>query len=241
MAIGVLVGLVLLAYCAHKIRRIHLQTYKILETTTRECDTLFAQIQALLSLERKLHLAEPLPPVRGWAGSPDFLLMVANHISSKKPKVVMECSSGVSTLVIARSLELLGAGHVYSLENSSEYAAKTREMLAANGLTAWATVVDAPLVAGAAPTPWYDISSLPPDLSNVELLVVDGPPGTIAEQARFPAMPMLYSRLAVNCTVMLDDANRPDERALLQRWLQEYPEFKDNYLPYEKGLTVLFR
>ena len=167
--------------------------------------------------------------------------MVANHISSKKPKIVMECSSGVSILVIARSLELLGAGHVYSLENSSEYAAKTREMLAANGLTAWATVVDAPLVTGAASTPWYDISGLPTDLSNVELLVVDGPPGTIAEQARFPAMPMFYSRLAANCTVMLDDANRPDERAAMQRWLQHYLEFKDNYLPYEKGLTVLFR
>jgi len=247
MMLSIFIGVVmlgclaLLMYCAHKIRRIHLQGFKILDAVAQQGDVLFAQMQALLSLERILNLPEPLPPMRSWAGSPDFLLMVAMHISRKKPQVVMECSSGVSTLVIARSLSLLGAGHVFSLENDPQYAMKTREMLAANGLSAWATVLDAPLVTGPTPTPWYDISGLPADALPVELLVVDGPPSHVAEQARHPALVQLHSRLAPVCTVMLDDANRPDERAIVQRWLQQYPEFTCSHLPYEKGLAILAR
>lgn len=140
--------LALVALVLHKTRRVHLATYALLEDvahTRRESAALFGQIQALLALERKLGLSEALPPMRGWAGSPDFLLVVANQVLTRKPQTVMECSSGVSTLVVARCLQMNGNGHVYSLEHDSDYAGKTRKLLDQYGLTDWATVLDAPL------------------------------------------------------------------------------------------------
>ncbi len=72
----------IIIFILYKVRKIHLATYILLNNvaaTRRETETLFTQIQALLALERKLNLAEALPPMRGWAGSPDFLLTVANE------------------------------------------------------------------------------------------------------------------------------------------------------------------
>ena len=78
-----------------KTRKVHLATYPLLSdlaTTRKEAEALFGQIHALLALDRKLELPHELPPMRGWAGSPDFLLVVANEILRRKPATVMECS-----------------------------------------------------------------------------------------------------------------------------------------------------
>lgn len=108
----------LLAVCLYKIRKIHLISYQLINNTNftrREAETLFSQIQALLALERKLDMHDALPPMRGWAGSPDFLLKTTEETLRRKPQTVMEFSSGVSTVVLARCLQLNGTGHVYGL------------------------------------------------------------------------------------------------------------------------------
>lgn len=227
-----------------KIRSVHLVSFELrqrLTETETEVKALYAQIQALLALERLLDLPQALPAMRGWAGSPDFLLKVAQTARALRPGTVLECSSGVSTLVLARCLQLQGHGHVYSLEHEAEYAAKTRCLLEEHGLTSFATVVHAPLVQRDGFSPWYDESKLPSTLPPVDLLVIDGPPAALAEQARYPALPRLIDRLAPSVTVMLDDAGRPDELALVKRWIQQWPAFKSDYLPMEKGLAVLHR
>lgn len=228
----------------HKIRSVHLASFELrqrLTETEAEVKTLYAQFQALLALERLLDLPQALPALRGWAGSPDFLLRVAQTARALRPDTVLECSSGVSTVVLARCLQLQGHGHVYSLEHEAEYAEKTRRLLDEHGLTSFATVVHAPLVQHGGYSPWYDESKLPSNLPPVDLLVIDGPPAALAEQARYPALPRLIDRLAPAVTVMLDDAGRPDELALVKRWLQQWPAFKSDYLPLEKGLAILQR
>lgn len=179
--------------------------------------------------------------MRGWAGSPDFLLKTAEEALRRKPQTVMECSSGVSTVVLARCLQLNGSGHVYSLENSPEFAVKTRALLEQHGLADWVTVLDAPLVTKSTQTPWYDESVIPAELMAIDMLVVDGPPASTAPLARYPALPRLYPRMAANCTVMLDDADRSDEVELLRRWQQEFSEFEQTHLACEKGLVQLSR
>lgn len=232
-------SVVLLVLCSYKIRKIHLISYQLLNNTNftrREVETLFSQIQALLALERKLSLHDALPPMRGWAGSPDFLLKTAEEALRRKPQTAMECSSGVSTVVLARCLQLNGTGHVYSLENSPEFAIKTRALLEQHGLADWATVLDAPLVTQSTQSPWYDESAIPAELTAIDMLVVDGPPASTAPLARYPALPRLHPRMSENCTVMLDDADRSDEVEILRRWKQEFAELSKLILLAKKGL-----
>lgn len=234
--------LALVALVLHKTRRVHLATYRLRDdvaATRREASALFGQIQALLALERKLGLTEALPPMRGWAGSPDFLLVVAEEVLARKPQTVMECSSGVSTLVVARCLQMNGAGHVYSLEHEPDYANKTRRLLGRYGLADWATVLDAPLQTKHTDTPWYVEEAIPADLAPVEILIVDGPPSQTAPLARFPALPRLLPRLANDALIILDDADREDEREMVRRWKQQFPELRETEVSCEKGCVMI--
>ncbi|NDP38241.1 MAG: class I SAM-dependent methyltransferase [Rhodoferax sp.] len=233
-----------LTVCLYKIKKVHLVSFELLRNsnaTRREVESLFSQVQYLLALERKLGLHDALPSMRGWAGSPDFLLKTAEEALRRKPQTVMECSSGVSTVVLARCLQLNGTGHVYSLENSPEFAIKTRALLEQHGLADWATVLDAPLVTQSTQSPWYDESAIPAELTAIDMLVVDGPPASTAPLARYPALPRLHPRMSENCTVMLDDADRSDEVEILRRWKQEFAEFEQTHLECEKGLVKLSR
>jgi hypothetical protein len=141
--------------------------------------------------------------------------------------VAVECGSGRSTIVIARSLRERGAGSLHSLEHDPAWAQLTRSRLAAEGLAEIATVVEAPL----GPHPlapegcgWYApwaLRALPAD--GVGLLLVDGPPAgePAIERSRFPAVPALAGRLADGAIVVLDDAARNGEQWVAERWCDE--------------------
>ena len=225
-----------------KVRKIHLTSYELRSDTSnirRETEALFTQIQALFALEKKLGLAEALPPMRGWAGSPDFLLAVADEVLARKPGTVMECSSGVSTLVVARCLQLNGAGHVYSLEHDLKFASKTRKLMDQYGLSNWGTVLDAPLQTEHTETPWYNEEVIPQELARIDMLIVDGPPTSTAALARFPALPRLMSRMADRFIVLVDDADRDDEAEMLKRWRDLFPHLEQRDAYCEKGLIIL--
>ncbi len=242
LVLGQIASLLLIAYLLHKVRRTYVAALSIREdahATRKEVEWSFAQVQSLLALERRLGLPLPLPRMRGWAGSPDFLLVLAEHISERKPMTILECSSGVSTVVAARSLQILGAGHVYSLEHEPAYADKTRGLLARYGLADWATILDAPLVTIPSGETWYDEQSIPADLTRIEMLVVDGPPTSIGPLVRHPALPRLRSRLAPECVVLVDDAGRADESEMLRNWQSRFPEWERRDGMCEKGLAIL--
>lgn len=228
----------------HKVRKMHIAMFTLLEdaAATRNGTTaLFSQLQALFALEKKLGLTEPLPPLRGWAGSPDFLLTVADTVLTRKPGIVVECSSGSSTLVIARCLQLLGKGHVFSLEHDETFGNETTDLLKLHNVTEWATVLHAPLVKQGNDTVWYNENVLPDQLGPIDLLVVDGPPADIAPLARLPALPKLLPLLAKKAVVVLDDAARTAEIEIVRRWLEDAPEFRYRYLHHEKGCVILER
>jgi predicted O-methyltransferase YrrM len=206
------------------------------------CDNAITQIEALLALQSELRLAHALPPTRGWAASPDFLRNLMQHALRNRPAVTVECSSGSSTVVLARCAQLAGQGHVYSLEQDPVFAAKTRELLQDNGLADWATVIDAPLQALQLPGwqgNWYASQHLPEDLA-IDLLVIDGPPWFVHEDPRYPALPVLDGRVRKGGVLFLDDAARPEEQRAIKRWLAELPHWKEIQVPRcEKGCVAL--
>ena len=59
------------------------------------------------------------------------------------------------------------------------------------------------------------------DINEIDLLVVDGPPGSLSEMAGSPAPHVLESQLAPNAVVILDDADRPGEQGIARRWITE--------------------
>lgn len=230
-----------LAWLLHKTRRMHLMLYSLQNQADSVPAQLYRQLEALTGLQQELQLARSLPPTRGWAASPDFLLALVHEVQLSKPGTVLECSSGASTVVLARCLQQLGAGRVLSLEHDPHYGAQTRRELARHGLSGWAQVIDAPLCEHALDGEnwtWYDIKNLPADLA-IDLLVIDGPPQATRSLARYPAGPLLFPLLAAGATVYLDDAARPDEQAIVRRWQAAFPQLQLSTLACEKGCAVM--
>ncbi|WP_456374973.1 O-methyltransferase [Thiolapillus sp.] len=190
-------------------------------------------------LQAKLGFGQALPWTEHWSAAEDFLLLIADHCLTQKPASILECSSGLSTLVLARCCQLNGRGQVLSLENGEEYARATRENLAAFGLASHARVLHAPLSHQQVDDrefQWYrPDESLP---ATIDMLVVDGPPGFLQPCSRYPALPLLRSRLADGCHVFLDDAARDDEKEIARRWLRENPALNHQYLDFRRGCSV---
>jgi predicted O-methyltransferase YrrM len=249
-AIVTVLGLIAV-YTFYKVRNVHLMLFamarklEMLEShqkrnAPRLMDSMFRQIESLVSLYLDLNLHRSLPATREWAASPDFLRELVSHALNTRPEVIVECGSGVSTIVLARCLELNETGHLYSLEHSQKFGEQTRKALEKHGLSRWATVIDSPIKPveiGGVAWNWYSLEQLPQ--GQIDMLIVDGPPGDMGKWVRYPAGPMLFPRLAAGATVFADDLIRDDERAIFDRWLHESPAFVAEIKPSEKGCGIL--
>jgi predicted O-methyltransferase YrrM len=194
------------------------------------------------TLEESLGLEKILPVAENWSAAEDFLLLLRDFCLTHKPKTIVECSSGTSSLVLARCCQLSQHGHVYSLENGEAFADQTRQQLDEFSLSGYCDVIHAPLINHSVNDEsfqWYDLKNL--SVAVVDLLVIDGPPGFIQKHSRYPALPLLNQRLAKNCVIFLDDAAREDEREVVKRWLKMYPQFQAEYIANERGCTILKR
>ncbi|MFU1520092.1 class I SAM-dependent methyltransferase [Vreelandella alkaliphila] len=211
-------------------------------------DQLYTQLESLSWLQSSLSLKGSLPPLRGWPVSPDFLLMLHSWIKKNKPKVIVEMGSGASTLVIADALRQNNSGFLFSFEHLKKYGNQTWKSLVDEQLTSWVDLRICELSSwnrdhlnppeSKTPSRWY--SSNFEGISDIDILIVDGPPGTVCSYSRYPALPAFIDRLSVNAEIWLDDANRQDEKDIFKRWAELYA-FDVEYVPLEKGLAKLTR
>ncbi len=201
-----------------------------------------AQEQALLYLFQQIKPKRAFPRMRSYAASPDFLCLLYDLIREHKPKLVLECGGGVSTLVSAYALQQNGKGKVLALEHDSYYAELSSRNLKNHGLGGIAHIIHAPLksyLIGEDEIPWYDLSDLPSD-RPIDLLVVDGPPSTLHAKARYPAYPLLKDRLSPNAIILVDDGIRPAEQQMVKRWAEMmHPHVQLDWIPTEKRAAVL--
>ncbi|NYH54078.1 MULTISPECIES: class I SAM-dependent methyltransferase [Nocardiopsis] len=212
----------------------------------------YEQQVAWTELREHLDTATFMPPLRGWAASPDVLRVLVRHIDRLRPELVVECGSGASSVWIGYALRRAGGGRLVAFEHDARYAELSRELVAAHGLDDVVEVRHAPLVETASTTVtvdgqrlstadrWYDTSAFA-DLEGVGLVFVDGPPKATGLQARYPAVPVLLPRCTEDVVIVLDDAARDDERGLGDRWLDEYPELHRVEEAAEKGAHVFSR
>lgn len=213
----------------------------------RRAERDYEQVEALLGLYAVLPVRTPLPPMRKWAISPDFARLLVETIRNERPQTVVELGAGTSTVINGYALEVLGrGGQIVSLEHLAPFAERSRSLLAEHGLDQIATVIHAPLVAvtvNGETWRWYNPAALVELPDSIDLLVVDAPPqaGNPQPMARYPALPLMLERLSDRAVILVDDAARDDEQAMLKRWLAEFDGFVLTEIETEKGAAILKR
>jgi hypothetical protein len=209
-------------------------------------DTHFLQIEALLSIYKSLPNLKYMPVTRGWAGSPDFLNKIVGIILKQKPRFVLEASSGVSSVLIGLALKMNNLGKSLSLEHDISYAETSRNNILINEVEDISIVINCPLndyLIDGVTWKWYETREMI-FADKIDLLIIDGPPRTTQNLARYPAIPLLYKYFSDNVIILLDDANRPDEILIVKKWIG-FLEGKgckiiiERNLKYEKGLVLL--
>ena len=193
--------------------------------TREQYRTLRSQNEAALDARRIIdHGAFPLPRAGGWAASSDLLALLGELTLARRPAHIVELGSGLSTVFLAELLRRHGHGRITSIDHDAQYAEQTRERLRARGLDDLVTVVCAPIreqeIEGAR-YPWYDCEQLE-DVDCIDLLLVDGPIGSSARSCRYPALPVFKGRLSADAVIVVDDADRDDERAMVAAWSADY-------------------
>ena len=186
----------------------------------------------------------PLPPTRLGAASPDLLLLLCREVLLTKPRLIVECGAGVSTLVMGYLLEKNGQGQMVTLEHDPVWAERVARQVTEHQLEAYVKVVYAPLVeqsiAGKSYR-WYDAEVYQPYLAKdaIDLLFVDGPPDYSHPEARFPALPCLRHRFSPDCVIVMDDTERQEEANAARLWAKELDYQLDFFVHLEKGAAIL--
>ncbi|MDZ5076979.1 O-methyltransferase [Nesterenkonia sp. HG001] len=183
------------------------------------------QVEALLRLSDVIkHPRAPLPSTGGFAIDAGALLHLVHVVSSIKPKRILELGSGTSTIWLGYLCEELGSDLI-SVDHDEYYLEKTRADVERHGLSGSVDLRLAPLqaveVAGD-DFRWYSLSAFE-DVGKIDLLIVDGPPESTGDDARYPAVPLLSRVLSECAVVVLDDAHRDAEQRTLKRWAAEGP------------------
>lgn len=150
-----------------------------------------------------------------WSGAPELLQSCVQHaLRARGP--VLECGSGLSTLLVGAVLQRTG-GQLWSLEHLPEWAERVSSQLEKFGINSVHLSV-APL-ADFGEYQWY---SPPVEAESLrfELVICDGPPSSTVG-GRYGLLPVMWQYLARDCVILLDDAERDEEQAIVRRWCRE--------------------
>lgn len=188
-----------------------------------QLDGLERNNQSIAALYNVLRPERPLPELGGYALSAAKAAKLMELVLEKKPRLIVELGSGVSTIVSAYCLKMIGAGKIVSFDHDEQFASITRDNISKHGLAEYVEIIHAPIAdvdIDGSVYKWYDI-----DISKfekyIDMLFVDGPPRKTQNKARYPALRFFKSKLGAGALVLLDDANRADEIEIRKLWLSE--------------------
>lgn len=177
--------------------------------------------------------------------APDLAEYLIQALLLRRPKSVLECGCGVSTLILASALRTLGQQHqLLSLEHDGFWAGQIRSLLEAEQLSACADVVEARLEPFRATNrcySWYSARERVEATAPYDLVFVDGPPAVRSSDAgREAALYALFPLMRPGALLVLDDGNRPGERAAVAAWQKDYADqIRVSYVDLKRGLWVI--
>ena len=199
-----------------------------------------SQIEAYLNLHSMLSGGFELPPMHGWPVSPDFALLLVRQVQHNHYDLIIEFGSGTSTVLIAEALRkktphASRQSRYVVFEHLESYFDQTHAQLKQRQLDPVLQLHLTPLESYEATDghiyPYYDCNSVlvrcASDLTQGSrvLVLVDGPPASTGEHARWPAFEVVTAALAsVNIDLridfLLDDYIRQDEKEVANSWEQ---------------------
>jgi hypothetical protein len=129
---------------------------------------------------------------------------------------VLECGSGLTTIVLGVLVKYMG-NSLWSLEHMPEWTARVRANIARFSLVG-TRVLDAPL-RNYGGFDWYSMPAeqLP---AQFGVVVCDGPPSA-TRGGRYGLGPVMKDRMGPECLILLDDAVRQAEQAVVLQWTRE--------------------
>jgi Methyltransferase domain len=149
-----------------------------------------------------------------WSGDVAYLRAVCEHATAGRGPI-LECGSGLTTIVLSA---LVGEQkESISLEHLSEWCERVERVLSRHDLPN--RLRHMPLTHRAG-FDWYASDFLSRD-QRFGLVICDGPPGSTLG-GRYGLLPVCRDHLAPDCVILLDDAERPEERDMLERWRREF-------------------
>lgn len=185
-----------------------------------------------------------LMPVSEYSMCATNLHIVLDLLNVKKPNLVVELGSGISTILAAYWLKEHKKGEIISFEHSNKWAEKCSFYLKYHGLEDIAEVRSVPL--GFCKLldhelNWYQLDNKIQDMRDIDILIVDGPPADKNPLARLPALPKFYDLLKNDALIFLDDGNRDGERRIVKEWCDSFSDFKAEYFDTLTGCWILKR
>ncbi|MBI2448539.1 class I SAM-dependent methyltransferase [Candidatus Microgenomates bacterium] len=179
-----------------------------------------------MSIEQQLNLKFPIY----WNDSAveeKYLIYLIYKIIVNRPINIVELGSGISSLVIIKTLEKLGYSYnFFSVDSDALFLEETKKMLISEGVydekkvkLIFSPITDITIDGNI--YKWYRWSDFNFNFERIDLLFVDGPQGSLCKNARYPAMHILGKYLKKGSMVLLHDAKREDETEIVESWERE--------------------
>lgn len=211
------------------------------------------QISQVNNEKQKLHSIEinnflnskiNFPLQNPWVVLPDFIKYFVELVKISSISDIVECGSGISTIIGGYLVKKKIIKHYISIEHDKNFLDITKEDLKKHGLENLVTLIYAPLKKiniDEKEWLWYDMALIYSKINRIDVLLVDGPPGHIQKNSRFPASIMLKKFFHNNTIIVMDDSNRDDEQEIINQWLIENPDYEVDYYDTLKGMAVITR
>ena len=151
----------------------------------------------------------------GFAAQLDYLEEVAARAAMTRGPI-LECGSGLTSIIMGLLAGRRGV-EIWSLEHFPDW--RTRVMSAVQRSHIPNVHICLAPLKSFGDFQWYSppLQEMP---SEFQLVVCDGPPGNTMG-GRYGLLPVMRERLSKDVVVLLDDASRPGEAEVLQRWMTE--------------------
>lgn len=183
--------------------------------------TNYQQLTQYMELRRVFDNDQVMPPLRGYAISPDLVFYLLSLLDRFKPRSILEFGSGFSSVVFSRYAHSEGA-KVVSVDHEPYFSKKSEAYVNEWGYDDHFNLIIADVKeqeVNGTNVFFYDRSPVEKH-SGFDFVFLDGPPQKLGLKVRGGLLPLFRPLLSPGCIIVLDDYYRPGEREFVDNWLK---------------------